>query len=385
MADAKLHIRTRLGFTFTEVLFAVMLLGIGFIMVAAIFPVAIQQSRSSLDDTMGVSIARTGANVMAQRGGSLPDLVSQAQFGFGPLGYGFLPCPNPWDTSFPPPPRTPVYNPAGGGAGWRAYPESRLVYPFYSYASPGQFWTIYLQSGNANWTLYDQLKRNLIVPDDPRYAWVPMGYRLGPGRTIDRDGASPIRHDFFIPDYYEVFVVSVRARATDAYQPADLEASKSTRATFVPKPVMFVLTEGQPFNQPDTLRFLDPQSNAITDHPYAAAGAFVLVCCDQYTVGGGSQPYWEAGRLNGRFYRLANRIDVGTWELDPAWSMTWNPGPDGQAGTDDDYNENLPHRTVSAPPDSGPPAIGLMIGRQLPDEGLAQDLYATSVRIMLPK
>ena len=42
------------GFSFTEVLFAVMILGIGFIMVAAIFPVAIQQAT-----TVNRSSART--------------------------------------------------------------------------------------------------------------------------------------------------------------------------------------------------------------------------------------------------------------------------------------------------------------------------------------
>lgn len=47
------------GMNFAEVLFAVMILGIGFIMVAAIFPVAIQQSRSSVEETISVGIAKS--------------------------------------------------------------------------------------------------------------------------------------------------------------------------------------------------------------------------------------------------------------------------------------------------------------------------------------
>ena len=50
------------AFSLVEVLFAVMILGIGFIMVAAIFPVGIQQGRDAIDDTTGRTIARAAAN-----------------------------------------------------------------------------------------------------------------------------------------------------------------------------------------------------------------------------------------------------------------------------------------------------------------------------------
>jgi hypothetical protein len=52
------------GFSFTEVLFAVMILGIGFIMVAAIFPVAIQQAKSSTEETRAAAVARGAANYL---------------------------------------------------------------------------------------------------------------------------------------------------------------------------------------------------------------------------------------------------------------------------------------------------------------------------------
>jgi hypothetical protein len=52
------------GFSFTEVLFAVMILGVGFIMVAAIFPVAIQQARTSTEETTGAAVSRGGANYL---------------------------------------------------------------------------------------------------------------------------------------------------------------------------------------------------------------------------------------------------------------------------------------------------------------------------------
>jgi len=54
------------GFSFTEILFAVMILGIGFIMVAAMFPVALQQTENSTSDTTAASIARQGVNFVNQ-------------------------------------------------------------------------------------------------------------------------------------------------------------------------------------------------------------------------------------------------------------------------------------------------------------------------------
>src|SRR4051812_34104750 len=61
----------RRGFSFTEVMFAVILLGLGFIMVAAIFPVAIRQSQANMEDTAGVSVAKAGGAVMESMGAAL--------------------------------------------------------------------------------------------------------------------------------------------------------------------------------------------------------------------------------------------------------------------------------------------------------------------------
>jgi len=48
----------RSGFAFTEVLFAVMVLGIGFIMIAAMFPVTIKQTQSTYEESAGAGMAR---------------------------------------------------------------------------------------------------------------------------------------------------------------------------------------------------------------------------------------------------------------------------------------------------------------------------------------
>src|SRR5947209_20589155 len=57
--SAPLSKRTmRRAFSFAEILFTVMILGIGFIMVAAIFPVAIKQTGQTGEEGVASSIAR---------------------------------------------------------------------------------------------------------------------------------------------------------------------------------------------------------------------------------------------------------------------------------------------------------------------------------------
>src|SRR5262245_30954598 len=51
--------RRNRAFSLTEVMFAIIILGIGFILVAAIFPVSISQSRLTVEETMGTGIARS--------------------------------------------------------------------------------------------------------------------------------------------------------------------------------------------------------------------------------------------------------------------------------------------------------------------------------------
>ncbi len=66
IANCKLQIANRSsGFSFVEILFAVMILGIGFIMISAIFPVAIQQTQSSTDDVTAAAVARQAVNCLA--------------------------------------------------------------------------------------------------------------------------------------------------------------------------------------------------------------------------------------------------------------------------------------------------------------------------------
>ena len=55
----------RRGFSFVEILFAVMILGIGFILIAGIFPVAINQTQANGDETIAATTARSAAAIIA--------------------------------------------------------------------------------------------------------------------------------------------------------------------------------------------------------------------------------------------------------------------------------------------------------------------------------
>jgi Tfp pilus assembly protein PilV len=76
--------RFRGGFTFTEILFAVMLLGIGFVMLAGMFPVAIHQTQQNVQEASARSLAQATVAELRQRA----EVFSAYQVGdplYGPL------------------------------------------------------------------------------------------------------------------------------------------------------------------------------------------------------------------------------------------------------------------------------------------------------------
>jgi hypothetical protein len=73
----------RRGFSFVEILFAIFVLGIGFIMIAAIFPVAITQTQAAAEQSTGRAVAE-GAKVQLEWAfkkfkASVPDTASEVR------------------------------------------------------------------------------------------------------------------------------------------------------------------------------------------------------------------------------------------------------------------------------------------------------------------
>lgn len=332
--------RRRRGFSFAEVMFAVMLLGIGFIMVAAIFPVAIRQQQASMEDTAGVVTAKRGAAVVQQMG------LAFAQ-----------------------------YNPAGGGAFPGNYAnliqdDPATVFGTATPVTPAKSRPVLVRFQAVSGTgtaPYHFVKGDMIQASDRRLAWMPVAYASALGSQ-----------------YAQVYVCAVQVRTHDQFTATDIDSSDTVAESgpFLPVDVYFKLVEGGTV-YPDTVVFTDA-AGSIQEVVAAAEGAYIWVADDNVTAIPGTPglTWVRPGAANGRFYRLGVKRDdlgFGVWELQPGDDMdvTRAPGPNGTWDTttpnDDEFkNENLPPRLEDSPHPvatgnyaalPGPPARGLLVGR----------------------
>ena len=149
--------RPRRGFSFTEVLFAVMVMGIGFIMVAAMFPVTIRQQQSTQEETVSAAVARAALTFLQEN-----DVIRQI-------------------ANDPDQHRR------------KAWQDNHVL--SVSEREPdGQF-------KHDDASVWDALAGNLILPENPRVAWVPLFRRA--------DSQSGLA---------QVFIVVVQNRSRDQYQ-----------------------------------------------------------------------------------------------------------------------------------------------------------------------
>ena len=232
--------RRTTGFTLTEVMFAVITLGIGLIMVAAVFPVAIQQRKLTSDETIASTIATGGMEYMA-------DLAKIA---------GRLPA------------------------------NGDVVQPLSAAA-------------------WQDVRGNLIMPTDRRFAWVPLYRRAG---TALAPAASA-----------QIFLIPVQVRNASTFVAAD--ASNAT-ANLMPRPVTVTIANGAS-GLPDLITFTGGQQGAV------AEGTYVVISADA----------GSAGWMNGRIYRVGVATTTANqWELTPGFDFNIDSGPDGVASTADDVN-----------------------------------------------
>jgi len=218
----------RRGFSFVEVLFAVMILGIGFILIAGVFPVAIAQTQSNGDETVGAAAARNAVRYLE----SVPN-----------TRLGLL----------------------IGDANGAMYFDND-VHPFGPDSDHGQ-------------ALWEYIKGNVIQPDDPRYGWAAF-YRRGTEIPVGGGPAVPA-------GYAQVIVIACRNRISGTYDttvPSATVANQDLGKTgaWVPYPnlagkqvsVRFAYGSG-----PD-----DPDIVTV-DHQAMAPGTFIVIGHD-----GGAPP-----------------------------------------------------------------------------------------------
>src|SRR5438132_4863867 len=145
--------RPRAGFTFMEILFAVIIMGVGMIMVAAMFPAAIKQTQANVEDAASTTVGRDALRQMIQIARQ-KDLSNAAQ-PKSLLGEFMQPVKtrlNPSSSSYPYVfsfHRNDVRNGSGGYMSKGPTPAEQQM-------------------------LWDLIKGSVIVPSDPRYAWVPF-------------------------------------------------------------------------------------------------------------------------------------------------------------------------------------------------------------------
>ena len=290
----------RRGFSFVEILFAVMILGIGFIMIAAMFPVAIQQTEANNQETICASIGRAGEGYMTQV--ALMNWPPMPPVGQQPVSL-LLP------TFTAPLPNTAII-PTGA--------TSVIV--------PGQVWTMYDMrdtysiplSFHRN-LLWAAVSSNMIQPGDPRFAWVAM-YK----RDLIGQGAPGLPAPLSFAPYAQVILVGVQSRNKQLYdQNLDVPSVRPN----VPPPntplLPQLLTAGftPPPNaaSPALVKFNAGNIGAVGE------GAYVVV-----SDAAGGNPTAATGIYNGRIYRIGvARPDVGptVYELAPGQGLEPTDAP----------------------------------------------------------
>jgi hypothetical protein len=177
--------------TFIEITFAVVILGIGLIMIAAVFPVAIQQTQSNVDETMASTIARNALSTFESA--TITSLFTS--YGLGPPYTKLTPGTPPSMVSF--------YD---GDALYKTQETS-------------------LGSNPSGLTFYPLLWRairgNVICTTDPRYAWTGF-YSWDVGQSYAKFViiVSRVRNKSFFDEFHDV----LRTSSTST-NPAALEGS----------------------------------------------------------------------------------------------------------------------------------------------------------------
>lgn len=331
--------RRRGGFAFTEVLFAVMVLGIGFIMIAAMFPVTIRQTQNTMGDVVGANEAKAALAYMQTIASDLNFPVTVPPF---------------------PPGKPDPSKPA------QLFSMTQAPYPPAPAATPPA----------PKWPGYMAMRGNFVNPNNPRIAWVPV-YRRG----VHFQGTNLVADSFA-----QVFVFAIQSRNRTQYYPwpdpgraySDFDippgAKPNELSTLEPRQ-LDVIVQYDTTKLQGVLTITDPIARK-----WAAPGAYVIIASDPNA----NLPLNTLGQSNGRVYQLGNPID----EPNGVWSLT--------VGTDMiRQNVNAPGTPIPGDDNEIPtatPATAYMVGRgytnplNAPDgySGPAQDIAVYTGYIQIP-
>ena len=218
--------RGRRGFSFVEVMFAIVILGVGFIMIAAIFPVAVVQTRSTIDDAATSAACKSGANLLA------------ATMRADDVGI-----------------RTSEY--------------------------------LDVNEGAAAVSVFNVIRGDLVSRANPRYAFVPLVYRLPAGESEA-----------------DVILIGAVSAVRSVFRPEDAASPPTSllRGALEPKPVRFTAYRSDTAGGDGTNDWIQFEDDAAV-----APGTFV-VSIGEPAVGGGA------------IYQVVDRLVDG--DVPAAWSLS---------------------------------------------------------------
>jgi prepilin-type N-terminal cleavage/methylation domain-containing protein len=321
--------RSRRGFSFAEVMFAVIILGIGFIMIAAIFPVAIQQSKLTVDESTAAGIARTGVSMVEQVAteATLPptDLFMDPTVPSGspPLPHYVTPA------AVAPVPGGGVTLPAGQS--W-TFPGKVVSFhdPRISDAAPlTDSSGAPVEPGFYRSRAWNSVRGNLVFSADARYAWVPLYKR---DRTYRNDSSSAV--DVTDPavtraaePIVQIILIPVQIQNRTQFDASDTSKVGTPQPDYFnlqPRPLVATSPARNELDtdiEPNTIALHDVIASSPAWFPRMpgavnalAEGTYVVISDDNLDAA--SPPYnpqtgWPmaqvAGHLNGRVYRLGLR------------------------------------------------------------------------------
>jgi hypothetical protein len=270
-------------------MFAVVILGIGFILVAAIFPVAIQQSQATNEESSAAAIARIAASAIAAQASTIPNPNV-------PTPTSGLPIADPSQTVqtiplFPPTVKNYVpgnFNiaPTSSSSGQVSVPPRAVFVPLTG-------------------ARYEAIKGNTILPSDPRYAWTAFYSR--------ENGSSQMT----------LIVIAMASRQHPVYNPLVDTVSTVTASTAVTQ--RYFVT-APPANIPNT------QGTSICPDVITLSGGSAA---EGWTVGTSTAAAAAqiSGKPAGRYYTLGRQLSTASsFELMPGGDMSLTAGAGGLWG-----------------------------------------------------
>lgn len=335
----------RAGFSFAEVMFAVVVLGIGFIMLASIFPVAIKQTQLNTEETVAIAVARNGLAVMTE-------MATQPNPAYNPPAV--VPPGAPSDELL-----TATW--VGGAVPNPAdLPDGTSLRLGKVISMKDRRIPNALNVGGNVYRRRDGMWKavvgNMIQPGDPRYAWVPL-YR----RDVIYSNVGGVAGARPFP-FAQVILIGCVVRNRSTYETYDAISAGTGNPPAIsdeqyyplePKPVavrilplndgsggyyMLVFSlravTGAGFNTTGSLATIYDQvaENGVGE------SSFVVISDDRIVDAGSGAFSDNTGRMNGKIYRLGVRrpeLDEPgnppkfAWTLQPGFDFTPDPGADG--------------------------------------------------------